>query len=512
MDDLGKVLSDIKSRLDKLSKDVLLSYLSLSYCPSDVLEEYYDKNDSDIKICLSMNPNTPQNVLKELYNDKITKYNVIQNENCPREILNLLISTNDKTIFDALMKNNKCPKKLFRIAKDINLSNPICPKDVLLKYSSNADNLTMKQISDLASNPSMTDELLNMIYRSKLGYTARYSFAKNVNCSEDILGKIYEKNNASDLTIDILKNAQCPQTIIIKELKSNNIEKYRAIACNINIPQGVLDKLSLIEDEELLCNIASNKKYKNLDNIANNPSGNVRKCALENESADLDLIKSMLSDVDESISLRALFKYYTYIKHSSNEEVNDEELESERREERKEENNNYDLELERINSVNDKLKEEQNKETMATIRELEQIMSHMKNPDENFTIRRLQHTIPINEDFLFDDNPDGSRMIKKEFIKVLKYLDLSNINCKNMIATDIDFRFTNIDIDPQKVFKKDLSYSRFGDNNIHKFRNFNGVNMTGCDISETRLSVGTKEKESSKELNEAANELGAEVK
>jgi len=126
---------------------------------------------------------------------------------------------------------------------------------------------------------------------------------------------------------------------------------------------------------------------------------------------------------------------------------------------------------------------------MATIRELEQIMSHMKNPDENFTIRRLQHTIPINEDFLFDDNPDGSRMIKKEFIKVLKYLDLSNINCKNMIATDIDFRFTNIDIDPQKVFKKDLSYSRFGDNNIHKFDNKENKNKNQISNNETKSEI-----------------------
>lgn len=511
MDDLDKVLSNIKNKLDKLNKESLMNYLSLDYCPSDVLKEYYDKNDSDIKICLSMNKNTPQDILKELYNDKITKFNVVENENCPREILNLLISTNDKNIYYHMMNNKKCPKKLFRMVKDINLANEICPKDVLLKYSSNANNLTMKEVSDIASNSSMTNELLDMVYRSKLGYTARYSFAKNINCSEDILGKIYEKNNGFDLKLDILKNPNCPQTIIRKELKSNNIDIYRAIACNINIPQGVLDKLTMIEDEELLCNIASNKKNKNIDMLSSNMSPKVRKSVLENESADLDIIKSMLSDTDDDISTCAMFKYYNYIKNST--ESNEEDsLENERREERKEENNNYDIELERINSLNDKLKEEQNKETMIQIKELQQIITHIKNPDENYTIRRLHHTIPINEDFLFDLNPDGSKSIKKEFIDLLKYFDLSNISCNNMVATDIDFRFTNLDIDPQKVFKKDLSYSRFGDNNIHKFRSFDGVNMTGCDISETRLSVGTSEKENSKKLNEAASELGAEVK
>jgi hypothetical protein len=50
---------------------------------------------------------------------------------------------------------------------EVNLSNPICPKDVLLKYSSNADNLTMKEVSDIASNINMTNEELHMIFKSK---------------------------------------------------------------------------------------------------------------------------------------------------------------------------------------------------------------------------------------------------------------------------------------------------------------------------------------------------------
>ena len=219
----------------------------------------------------------------------------------------------------------------------------------------------------------------------------------------------------------------------------------------------------------------------------------------------------MINDTDEDIAICALFKYYNYIK-STMDTPEDEKLENERREERKEENNNYDLELERINNMNDRLKEEQNKETMVMLKDLEKVISHIKNPDDNFTIRRLYGTIPINEEFLFDEIPDGSREIKKEFINYLKYFDLSNISCRNMIATDIDFRFTNLDIDPQKVFNKDLSYSRFGDNNIHKFRSFNGVKMVGSDFSETRLSVGQSEKENAMKLKEAASELGAEVK
>ena len=54
MDNLDNVLLFIKNKLDKLTKDVLIMYLSLDYCPGDVLRNYYN-NDSDIKLCLSIN-------------------------------------------------------------------------------------------------------------------------------------------------------------------------------------------------------------------------------------------------------------------------------------------------------------------------------------------------------------------------------------------------------------------------------------------------------------------------
>ena len=72
----------------------------------------------------------------------------------------------------------------------------------------------------------------------------------------------------------------------------------------------------------------------------------------------------------------------------------------------------------------------------------------------------------------------------------LKYIDLSNIDFTNVLVSGIDFTDTNITyFDPQTVFKKDLSYSSFGDidnkdNNIpfSIYTDFNGVNLCGTVI------------------------------
>ena len=59
----------------------------------------------------------------------------------------------------------------------------------------------------------------------------------------------------------------------------------------------------------------------------------------------------------------------------------------------------------------------------------------------------------------------------------------------NLKVSGIDFSETNINIDPQRVYNKDLSGCRFGDDNI-VFKSFEGCNLSGCDISDERESMG----------------------
>ncbi len=81
--------------------------------------------------------------------------------------------------------------------------------------------------------------------------------------------------------------------------------------------------------------------------------------------------------------------------------------------------------------------------------------------------------------------------IKKTFIPLLKYIDLSLVPFDNVYVSGIDFTDSNVSFNPQKVYKKDLSFCTFGDvdrkENIIPFSvstNFKGVDLRGTVIND----------------------------
>ena len=102
-------------------------------------------------------------------------------------------------------------------------------------------------------------------------------------------------------------------------------------------------------------------------------------------------------------------------------------------------------------------------------------------------LEKLYHTVQIDEDTLFE-KVDDHFVIRKEFVPVLKFLNLAFIDATNLKVSDIDFRGTNIRINPQVVYNKDLSYSKFDDENL--FGDFTNCNLKGADIREESLPVG----------------------
>jgi hypothetical protein len=102
-------------------------------------------------------------------------------------------------------------------------------------------------------------------------------------------------------------------------------------------------------------------------------------------------------------------------------------------------------------------------------------------------LEKLYHTVQIDEDTLFE-KVDDHFVIRKEFVPVLKFLNLAFIDATDLKVSDIDFRGTNIRINPQVVYNKDLSYSKFDDENL--FGDFTNCNLKGADISKESLPVG----------------------
>ena len=74
--------------------------------------------------------------------------------------------------------------------------------------------------------------------------------------------------------------------------------------------------------------------------------------------------------------------------------------------------------------------------------------------------------------------------INPMFINILKFIDLRVVSFTNVKMSNIDFRDTNIEFDPQLVYNKDLSGSNFEGLYIGPFMNFKGVNIKGCKFSE----------------------------
>ena len=63
----------------------------------------------------------------------------------------------------------------------------------------------------------------------------------------------------------------------------------------------------------------------------------------------------------------------------------------------------------------------------------------------------------------------------------MKYIDFSFVSFDNVKVSNTDFRGSNAVINPQIVYKKDLSNSSFDDNNIV------WASFKGCDLRGTNL-------------------------
>lgn len=106
------------------------------------------------------------------------------------------------------------------------------------------------------------------------------------------------------------------------------------------------------------------------------------------------------------------------------------------------------------------------------------------------TGRRCEKKINILMSLLILDVGDHKEF-NPRLIPYLRFINLEWVKCDNLKLSRIDFTGTNIVIDPQKAWNKDLSYSVFDNINL-QFVDFEGCNLNGADISkedESNLDV-----------------------
>lgn len=92
---------------------------------------------------------------------------------------------------------------------------------------------------------------------------------------------------------------------------------------------------------------------------------------------------------------------------------------------------------------------------------------------------------------------DGIKYIKKQWLPFLPYINLAKVDLRNVNISGIDFSYTNIKIDPQVVYDKDLRGCRFVSRSVNEWifnkdTNFNGCKLDGVYIDDAPVKIAFK--------------------
>lgn len=133
-------------------------------------------------------------------------------------------------------------------------------------------------------------------------------------------------------------------------------------------------------------------------------------------------------------------------------------------------------------------------ETQKKLKELEDQMINMlaqiketSEAYEQLSNKKMGQRVAIDKDLLLVKVDDHIEFNEK-YIPYLKYIDLSIVPSDNLKASGINFIGTNIVINPQAVYNRDLSNSSFGNNNII-FGLFDGCNLSGTNLEDEKESL-----------------------
>ena len=127
--------------------------------------------------------------------------------------------------------------------------------------------------------------------------------------------------------------------------------------------------------------------------------------------------------------------------------------------------------------------EDANKKRKAELRKmLNRVKFLLEDKKTSDMANQFLHSISIDRKDLFevvDDHYEISSMYKD----MLKFFNLSCISFENVKISDINFSSSNASIDPQIVYKKDISNSIFYDFNFTSFTDFSDVVAYGTDFT-----------------------------
>ena len=145
-------------------------------------------------------------------------------------------------------------------------------------------------------------------------------------------------------------------------------------------------------------------------------------------------------------------------------------------------------EIKKVKEDSEKANEEKYKEIVSLITELQKSLNELEGNRiiSSMKLRHLLSSITVPDEDLIV-KVDDHYEFRKEFIPILKYIDLSMVETKNLKLSGLDLRETNLRFNPQEIYNKDLSDSLLSDNNV-VWASFKGVNLKGSNIEDEQES------------------------
>ena len=314
-------------------------------------------------------------------------------------------------------------------------------------------------------------------------YKVREAITENQNCPDYVLKRIFEYEEKNYFPIhrivyNIIMHKNCPNDNIVEFVKKYLVKYYKIYG-----PLGAEEYIAIIKKlTDIIssddCDIKILQDLKKMDTI------NHSLCRMSDETTlYYQEVRKAEKKLFKIVSLK-LLKLKILGKIKKDNRITEKELLRQKNkllEQKKEQELEKQKEIENIR--NSLIKNLSNVKELSDRLYSEDIKNRYKINYE----KRV--TIPENE--LLIRFPDHTE-INPRYLDYINYIDFSFIITEGLKVNGIDFSGTNISINPQTVYLKDLSNSKFSDDNII-LKSFAGCNLSGCDISEETESIGIEE-------------------
>jgi len=471
------ILFEILSKLDKpeITREKLLEIASCE--DYDVIRDYIDKilanPNCDIAVLYALmywykkHQNlynkymsiTPEE-LEKLSNSKDieTLRAVARHPNCPPRILAILSKHKEIKVRISVVRNSNCPVGLLKSAIEEKDEKYVAVKH----YAIDNPNFPIELMDLLCKRTEkpIKEHIKEEWYITLEGHYAievLYKLVENKKTdSKKIDAIVYSKNIPYDIKVRALKHVNCPlKTLVNISAKGDKLSKTAIFV----LEQKARNPKTTSEEFEILstCTIPS-----------------VRLLVIKNESCPPEIFVK-IAEKEAILSIKAKKKF---------KKIKDQQV---KKEEPKKEETNEELmqNLDELRKQEEIAQMQIEEQELLIERYFDKIKKSSEILGEEFAKNRMS-IVPKKRQRIPDEilyvRVGDHKEIAPEYMKFIEYIDFSLSDISGLKVSGIDWSKTNIRIDPQIVYKKDLSNAVFGDDNFI-FANFEGCDLRGTDLS-----------------------------